>query len=333
MFFTRKIPVYFIIISTLLSGTAAFYIFRNMFVKPAEETDSSIGSYSCVYNLSRLSGYKFIKPLVATEQGCESERYAPIKSGVAGLIDNFKGQGIISSASVYVRDFKESEWIGYNMGEKFNPGSLFKVPTLMTYLRLSEKDPSLLRKELKFDLPKSMVPNQTFNSRTIQFGQSYTIKDLLRYMIAYSDNNATVLLSRNLNAVEYEKTFTDLGMDKSMNSADCQITARDYSIFIAALYNAGYLDIADSEFALSLLNQCDFKDGLVKELPSSVKVAHKFGEWGNNQVQELHESGLIYINSAPYVITIMTKGTDVTKLPKVISDISKFVYDKMVALN
>ena len=69
------------------------------------------------------------------------------------MIDSFKRDGSITSASVYLQDFKRNDWINYNETERFNPGSLFKLPMLITYLRMNEANPGLLDSKMIFDTP------------------------------------------------------------------------------------------------------------------------------------------------------------------------------------
>src|SRR6185295_18381478 len=95
------------------------------------------------------------------------------------------------------------------------------------------------------------------------------------------------------------------------------------------LYNSTYLTSANSEYALSLLSQSSFKDGLVKELPPGVTVAHKFGEGGGPEENQLSDAGIVYDGSTPYLIVVMTRGKQLTELSQSISEISKQVYDYM----
>jgi beta-lactamase class A len=149
-------------------------------------------------------------------------------------------------------------------------------------------------------------------------------------MIAYSDNNATFLLLKNINLEMYNKTYTDIGLPKpSFKFEEFTLTAKQYSLFLKELYNASYLSIPASEYAVNLLTQCDFKEGLVKKLPPNTIVAHKFGENGYGSIYELHESGIVYIGDNAYLITIMTKGTDSKYLCNVVADISYAVFSKI----
>ena len=96
-----------------------------------------------------------------------------------------------------------------------------------------------------------------------------------------------------------------------------------------AIYNAAYLTAEDSEYAGELLSQCDFKDGILSGLPPNTRVAHKFGESGNQIVKQLHESAIVYLYNQPYLLTVMTKGNDNKKLSLLIKEISQTVYNDM----
>jgi hypothetical protein len=146
-------------------------------------------------------------------------------------------------------------------------------------------------------------------------------------MIQYSDNNATMLLNGIIDIKIFKKVFTDLGLSEpGWYAKSYPISANEYSVFLRVLFNSGYLNMKDSEFALRLLTKSDFKNGIVNGLPSSVQLAHKFGESGDASEKQLHESAIVYLNNNPFLITIMTKGKDLKKLPEVIKEASNLVY-------
>ncbi len=149
-------------------------------------------------------------------------------------------------------------------------------------------------------------------------------------MIVYSDNNATILLNQIVDENIFKKVFSDVGLpEPDFRSSQYPISVNDFSIFMKELYNASYLSQEDSETCLEMLSRSDFRDGLLSGLPGNCAVAHKFGEGGADNNPHFSESAIVYCGKKPYMITIMTKGRDMKKLPKVISDISKKVYDIM----
>ena len=114
-----------------------------------------------------------------------------------------------------------------------------------------------------------------------------------------------------------------------MQASDYPISSKNYSLFFEELYNAGYLTIEDSEYAVELLTKCNFKDGLTGGIPNDAMIAHKFGEAGDNNIHELHEAGIIISGNKRYQVTVMTKGKDLKQLSDVIKNISKVVYQKV----
>lgn len=243
-----------------------------------------------------------------------------------------KTTGELDYASVYLKNLNTNSWMDVNAESVYHPGSLFKVVTMITLLRMAETDPSLLEKEVVYD-PKGMnPPEQTFNSKQIEPGHKYKVKDLIYYMIVYSDNHATMLLHKYTDNDLLVNSVTDLGLKKpNIYDNSYTLTVKEYSKFISVLYDGAYLTFQSSEYAVSMLFESDFNLGITKELPSTVKVAHKFGEAGKPGNRELHESAVVYLNDKPYLLTIMTKGRQSPKLAEIMAHISKMVYDHMAA--
>jgi beta-lactamase class A len=253
-----------------------------------------------------------------------------LKQKIEQVIQDYKKQNKLNGASVYLRDFRLGEWTLIGENERFAPGSLIKVPIMMTYLKAYEHDTKILDQKFVFNTPFEGIPIQNIKDRSIEMGKEYSVKELLKYMIAYSDNNATAILANNINFEVYKKVFTDLGLpEPKIQDSNFSISAKEYSIFIKALYNASYLTIDNSELGASLMGECTFKDGLSKGFPSDTKFAHKFGETGNALERQLHESGIIYLKNDSYMLTVMTKGKDLGQLSSILAAISKLVYDEM----
>jgi len=286
----------------------------------------------CNYTIARLNGYRYTQPLVFAEPSCETVKMGEVKRAIEEKINILKGSGQIRNASVYVRLFNRGEWISVEDDEKYSPGSLLKVPELITIMKMKEKDPDVLNTRLYFDKPIEINKTATFITKGIEPGKYYTVKELLNYMIAHSDNNATYLLNQFMDIPTFKKVFTDLGLSEpDMTSSDYKITAKEFSVFMKVLYNASYLSIRDSEFCTELLSKCDFSKGLMAGLPEHCNAAHKFGEGGDAKTRtfNLSESGIVYCKDKTYLITIMTNGPDMKALAPVISSISRLVHDKL----
>ena len=332
--FSKKIKALYIIPIILFTCIVSFLTACYNFNKNKSEFANTDQSLACNYNLKRLEGYKFIKPLLFVDDDCEGDNLAISKQEINNVIENYKAtQGVIS-ASVYIKEYQYNSWTAINEELEYEPGSLFKVPILMAYLKLSEKKPNVLEKELLFDTPFAINKNVAYQSKQIKLGSKYTVRQLLTYMISYSDNNATALLNNNLEADVLYKLFTDLNLViPDIKAQHYYFTVKDYSLFLRTLYNATYLSVANSEYAMELLEKCEFKGGIVNGLPSNIRVAHKFGESGTPTEMQLHESAIIYDKDKTYLLTVMTKGKDNKSLSSLISKISELVHKNIMNIN
>src|SRR5581483_496619 len=113
---------------------------------------------SCKYNLTRLGGYNYINPLLFAEPESESDQLMGLKEGVSKYLEQYKSSGALGLASVYVRQLDSESGFSLNAEEKYDPGSLMKIPVLITVLRMSESDSHLLDKEVFFE--KSFAVNR-----------------------------------------------------------------------------------------------------------------------------------------------------------------------------
>jgi beta-lactamase class A len=256
-----------------------------------------------------------------------AERLKPLQNKIQKILTEHNSNGELSDASVYLRNLETGEWTSINDKAVFHPGSLFKVPMLMYYLKASEKDPEILNKKLSLPPNSPILPSHSYVTNSIEPGKEYTIRELLKYMASYSDNRATFLLNNNCDVPTFQKMFEDLGLTKpNVTDTSYAISVKDFSVFMRVLYNCTYLNPTNSDYALSVLSESSFDKGLTGKLPDNIVVARKFGEAVRAGNRELHESGIVYCENKPYLLIVMSKGYDVTALANMISDISESVF-------
>lgn len=279
---------------------------------------------------------------INTELLCEDSysikkhAYFDLKNKIVNFIQSKKEEKDISDVSIYLRDLKDGPTLGINEHSYFVPASLLKVPVLLTYLSLAEDEPELLEKKLQYKIIKELDTNQRIPAKySIEENTPYTISDLLKYMISYSDNKAYYILVQYLDQSYSDRNplleiMGDLGILDPKNFSDETITVKLYASIFFQLYNATFLrEKENSEKALTLLSDTDYKDGIVAGVPNGINVAHKFGErYFARDLKQLHDCGIVYYPNNPYLICIMTRGEDFEKLPNIISTISKMVYEE-----
>ena len=323
----RKHLIYTFIITVVLCIVSTFYITEKFFTYENDSKNALDQYRVCEDKVIRNKNYKFTSPILYIENECESPSLNPLKSSLQNVIDQYIANQKIHTASIFLKKFNTNESLLINNNEKYAPGSLLKISIMIAILKMSEKDNELLNKKITFIQTSKNNKVQTIVSNSIKIGQSYSIKELLKYMIVYSDNNAASLIAKNIDGNIIKSLFSDIGLNvPDLNSNDLFLNINELSFFMRVIYNGSYLTNANSEFALELLSHGDYKNGLLKDIPSDIIVAHKFGESGNEVEKQLHETGIIYANNNPYLITVMTKGNNRDELAYFISEISKIVY-------
>lgn len=270
--------------------------------------------------------------LVEKPQGGDP-KLAQAKQHIHGYIDKALKNGDATAISVYLRDIDRGNWVGINEEMDFSEASLIKIPLLMAYLKIAEKYPAILAERILYKAENKSVPQNITPREKIQPGNTYTIDELLRYMIVHSDNAATDLLFNNIRSTLIDDLYSSLGVKIIDNNVERFISAKGYASFFRVLYSVTYLDLDMSEKALNLLLESDFNDGIVAGVPPGIAVAHKFAEraYSNFPEKQLHDCGIIYYDGYPYLLCVMTKGKNVSVLKTVIRDISKIAYDEISA--
>ena len=282
--------------------------------------------------MARVGGFQRISPLLSAERLCESPRFEGLRSSLGSLIDGLELSGQLTSASVYVYDLQQGDWTGYDAMDRYDPGSMMKVPLLLTYLAMADETPGVLQRTWTCDPMVLDAPVQAIHpEKQAEPNVSYTVAQLLELMMVYSDNRATAVLLQHVPSGRYVRTYTDLGLPAPEQFAGPYLmNARDYSVFMKALYHSSLLSPMNSGYALDLMSRSRWGLGLLAGLPQGVEVAHKFGEAVDQNGFQLHETGLVYVDGGPYLVTVMTRGPQAGSLPGVISAISRMVYEQMI---
>lgn len=263
------------------------------------------------------------------------QEYVSFKQQLESMIRDWQKKGGVQSVAVYFRDLEDGPWFGIGEDELFSPASTMKVPVLIAYYKMAEGNPGILERQIEIGNsgPSRDEDNQ---EGSLQVGGTYTVDELLRRMIVYSDNSPLHVLFAYLKQFSptddiFAETLAEMGMAKSEGSVDDYMTVKRYASVYRVLYNASYLSKEQSQRALDLLSRSASPQGIREGVPPDVPIAHKFGlRVPSDAAIQLHDCGIIYEPANHFVLCIMTKGKDVPTLSKVISDIARMVYEEVM---
>ncbi len=293
-----------------------------------------------IFAMSCQTHYEFLNPKLpcGDSVGQGEWNYEPLREIFEKKKTELKESGALTHLSIYFRDLDHGPRFGVGEYDQFQPASLTKLPIMIAFLHEADRDPSILDKTLSFSGTLKTDQNTDTADESIKSGKFYTIRDLLRHMIVYSDNYSYVLLVNELNGIPGRTTyytFRDLDVLAMMIAPKADyVSIQSYANLFAILYNTGYLSKDMSQFALDLLSQATFKDGLNAGVPANIRVAHKFGyrllDHGESQ---LHDCGIVYHPLTSYVLCVMTSGTDLKVEESAIAEVSRIVYDNISVLH
>lgn len=282
---------------------------------------------------AKMSGTKFTNPLLECKELPESlsiGQRLELQTKVEERIALAKKVGFLTNGAVYFRDLNNGPWFGVNEGLKFYPASLLKVPLAVSLFAKAEDNPEILKTEVEFaGSNENIEASQAFgSSMRLETGKTYTASQLIKVMLHESSNEAALLLVQILGADNVLTVYKDFGISSPNLGEDYQIDVHTYASFFRILFNATYIDRSASEEMLGIMTKSAFEEGLVAGVPKEITVSHKFGtrEIADGAIKQLHDCGIVYAQSTPYILCIMTQGTDYRKLAEFIQDISRIVY-------
>lgn len=280
--------------------------------------------------------------LVNPSLGCKQPDFAIKKTGYADLISKLelkisdeKSAGKISNASIYFRDLMNGPTFGINAEEKFTPASLLKLPLAIVFYKLDDDKNDIFSKKILYEGHKGggFVQNVP-PAETVTPGQSYSVQELIRKSLVFSDNESTGTLLEVLEYLGGERdlfrdSLVDMGLLPPNSDSDRTISVRSYAGIYRLLFNASYLSLENSNLVLALLSQSAFNDGLRAGVPANIPIAHKFGERMEGGANQLHDCGIIYFPKNPYLLCIMSQGKNISELEKFIQSVSESVYKEV----
>lgn len=281
---------------------------------------------------------RYTNPLLECDvaQGVINATKINFQNRLTEFVGGVNGSVGVSDVAVYFRDLNNGPAFGVKQDDQFIPASLLKVPVMMAYFKAAEKTPEILSTKVTVpsDILRVDIPQLEPPEKRIEVGKQYTTEELIERMAKYSDNQSLISLFEKMPGEELINLYKLLGVDSTVISdPTASISVRQYSAFFRILFNSSFLSQDYSEKALGILAQSAFTKGLRAGVPNDVPIAHKFGEREIQGTLQLHDCGIVYYPKRPYLLCVMTRGTDFAKLQNAISSISSFVYSQIDSQN
>lgn len=244
--------------------------------------------------------------------------------------EDFKLDKLREEIVKYVKGFKGTYGVGFitlsdnaefgiNDLEEFEAASTIKVPLNLYLFKKFEdgtSNPDGVMPYLKEDYEKG-----TGKLRYEKIGGKYSLRELSKLSIVYSDNVAANILLRYLGKHNLKEFMRKTGGRVVVDGKNVTCP-RDMALYMKQIYEFSKKNQILGNELVGYLENTEYNKRLPALIPANVKVAHKVG----NQVGSIHDVGIIYARQH-YVLSVMSKDADESEAYEVIANISKMVYD------
>ena len=231
-----------------------------------------------------------------------------------------------------IRDLKDGTEITYRSDEVIKSASLIKV------FIMAEAIDKVKSGELSLDSDIEVKASDIVDFSVLLFlkPRAYTLEELLRLMIVYSDNTATNVLIDFLGMDNINKCIRKLGYEKTllqrkmMDFESAKAGRENYTApeemagFLNRLYDGTLLGSEYDDIMLDTMKgQADEMD-MRLHLPDEIPIARKSGELGCLN----HEIAIVFKENVDYIFCYFSwNGADNNDTRQLMSDSSKIVYD------
>ena len=223
--------------------------------------------------------------------------------------------------AVAVRHLDSGVSFRHRADQPMPTASLIKFPVMIEAYRQAQaglldlKSSVTLRDEDK-------VPGSGILTTHFSAGASFSVRDAIRLMIAFSDNTATNLVVNRIGLPSTAKAMEDLGHpetklhslvyrrdtsifpDRSLKFGLGSTTADDMLDLLQRLHQRELVSPEASDAMKDHLLACDDKLKFLRLLPTGTKVAHKTGSVDASRT----DAGILYTPAGPIAVCVLTSG-------------------------
>lgn len=252
--------------------------------------------------------------------------YAELKPLVVEtLTNNVKGH-----FSFYLEDLTSGTRLGINENDLYRAWSLLKVSVMVTILKKVEQQKLSLDRKVPLK-PEANESESVFPSAD-RAAVSLSVRELIDRLIKLSDNKASFALAKLFTAEEFQEGLLAMGLPQTPPDQPKTnlplVSAKHYANLLRSLYYSGYLKKPFCQLALAILSDTVYDSQIRKDVPYSINLAHMVGF--NAGCGDFHDCGIIYLPGKPYLLCVMSTGSTREESDRVISMVSRQVYEFMI---
>ncbi|MBV7505704.1 class A beta-lactamase-related serine hydrolase [Bacillus sp. sid0103] len=196
--------------------------------------------------------------------------------------------------------------------------STIKLPLALYIMEQAAKGKINLNQKLKYKSYHYYGGSGVIQNQKV--GTYYTIRDLVKKAMIYSDNIAFIMLKERVGQSTFIKYMKSVGGQYAYPNGQNLTSANDLTIYAKRLYQFSNKSPLGKEL-VGYLKKTVYNTTIPRGIKGTV-VAHKVGMIPNERIY--NDAAIVY-DTNPYVLAIMTKGISYEKSQKVIAGVAWIV--------
>ncbi|MFH1995600.1 MAG: serine hydrolase [Candidatus Omnitrophota bacterium] len=237
--------------------------------------------------------------------------FGSLKDSVEAEASRFSGE-----AGVIIRDLGSGWEIAIGDDTTFPSASVVKIPIMAACFYAVKKGDLDLGETITLKGAHKVLGSGVLKAKPS--GEKYSVKELIRLMIAESDNTATNILIDRLGFDYLNDMFREMGLEdtnidrkmmdfeKRRKGIENYTSAKDIALLLDRMYRGKLIDRETSDQCIEFLKEQRSKNRIPAKLPPDIPVAHKTGlERGI-----CHDAGIVFTPKGDLLICVLTKHTD-----------------------
>ncbi|MTI65510.1 MAG: serine hydrolase [Firmicutes bacterium] len=212
--------------------------------------------------------------------------------------------------SFVVKNLKTDNYYSYNENKVVPSASLIKIPIMAEVLNQVKKGELSLEQKIIINEDEKVE----FSIITLLDKKEYSLLDIIKLMIVYSDNTATNILIDLVGMDNVNRLIEDIGLKNTIinrkmmdfkarkEGKENYTNASDMEKLLKYLYDGKLIDKYFSDLMIEIMIKQTDQSMMASFIPDEVKIARKTGELENLD----HDIGIVYYKDREYIFVALT---------------------------
>lgn len=216
--------------------------------------------------------------------------------------------------------------------EGFVTASIGKLPPFLALYRAAARGELDLEEEIQI-LPTDVQSYGSGELHSFPVGYSMSLRECAFWLVNRSDNTAWMMLNRRLGDEKIRAELEEMGAENALysNLTDYVATPEDVLLMLQKISDPSYTSAELSTEMLAAMTDTVSEDRIPEKLPAAVRVAHKFGSYGDN----FGDAGIVFYEDGQgvekrYYLVVLSRGTGEYDARDAIQSMSLAVYEALV---